>query len=716
MNPLNNKEYSKNYYNIKKKIDKLPSSNKKIKKQLFKLIDEEDLIILEAETGAGKSVNIPQIILKEYLLEKNPSDNNINIVVTQPRTLNAKNIASFVAKIVDVKLGEEVGYKYRHYNVTSNKTMLSYVTDGTLVQEIYKKHGDFNYDFVIIDEVHERTVSIDILLALIKQYLYSTDTLKEKKCKFIVMSATLDVELFYKYYKNVAKIGTLQIPGRAFPVKVHYLKESVDQKYDNILFNKLNKILDISESGDILVFLESKTQINKLCYKINKEYSSKKVLCLGLYRGITPEQQQLVVDKDQFKIEVHGVNEEYKRKIVLSTNIAESGITIENVRFVIDTGLKYEMVYKDRTNILQRVFISKDSAEQRKGRAGRVSSGVCYRLYTKDEYNDFEIRKSPEILVSNIDTTLISLLNTNFIINLNQLGCFLDSLITPPHLKQVQDSLKYLYQLGIIKSNCNTIEEFSIMCRKKNSKTKKMKCFTFLGECISKLPLEPAFAVALLASYNYNVFNEVLIIVSMLSIESNVGKWFVKPNIKENSKIRQFEKSIKKYQNSKSDLMVLLKIYYKSKKIDSHKVKKWAKKNFIYYPNLMNANKNIKQIKQSFDKINVSCRIEKIANISDDQNTNIINAFLHGFFNQLALKNKYNNKMYNIIDGCDKDIYIKAGRNNNLTKLNNVIAFIEHANILGNESLNGLTNVSKNTLKSMYDIAPHYFKKDKITI
>ena len=214
INPLTSRKYSENYYTLKEKIDNLPASNKNIKKELFELLNDNDVLVIKGETGSGKSTAIPQYLLKEYLLSNKSKDETRGIVVTQPRTLNAKNIADFVAKVVDVELGQEIGYKFRNDNKTSKSTILSYVTDGTFLQEVYGDKGSFNYDIVMIDEVHERSVNVDIILMLIKKYLESNPN---KKTKFIIMSATLEFKPFKEYYSG-SKIGYIEIPGRTFPV------------------------------------------------------------------------------------------------------------------------------------------------------------------------------------------------------------------------------------------------------------------------------------------------------------------------------------------------------------------------------------------------------------------------------------------------------------------------------------------------------------------
>jgi len=648
------------------------------------------------------------------------------VMVTQPRTLNAKNIASFVADIVDVPLGKYVGYKYRHNNMTSKETIISYVTDGTLVQELYNKNGVFNYDVVIIDEVHERSLSVDILLMMIKNYV----KMKLGSCKFIITSATLDQELFTKYFFG-SKIGTLEIPGRAYPVKVKYLDESLytmhsfRKQYDKKLIDVIDHIMDTSKQGDILIFVESKQQIDTLCYKIHKKYNKSELVCLPLYGGINKQNEELATSSTKFK----SLPGNPKRKIVISTNVAESGVTVDGVLFVIDTGLKYEVIYKNRTDVLKQEFISKDSAEQRKGRAGRTAPGTCYRLFTANEFEQFDDHKSPEILVSNIDNIVISLLGTNFINSINDLSCFFGAMVTPPELKQVNDSLQYLFELRVIASDCNNLSEFKQNCKTKNSKTRTMECFTFMGNCIARLPLEAPLAIALLASYNYSVTDDVLILVSMLSVESNVGKWFVKPSHFDKGKLKQFNRIKKNYMNNKSDLLALLKIYeqfdkIKNKHQDQWKrdkaIKRWAIKNFIKYQFLFKTGLEIKRLKQQFSRIDTSCYIKNVAKVSKNKHDNIINAFLHGFFNQLAIRSRYDNEIYNIMLTPKKklpdDIEIKSGKYNNITKLLNVIAFIKHANVLGSETLNGIINISKDTLTSLYDISPEYFGKDKIVV
>ena len=724
INPFTGKKYSKDALDQQEKMKNLPSGDSKIKEDLYRLLDTKDVIIVEAETGAGKSTNIPQYLLLEYLIQLKKMKIMRGIMITQPRTANAENIATYVARIVDVKLGDEVGYKFRHDNKTSDKTLITYATDGTLVQELYSTDGNFDYDIVIIDEVHERSLGIDIILAFIRNYI--KHSVAKKRCKFIITSATLDCPLLTKYFTNApARVGHLKIPGRAYPVTTHYLDQSIKQErsYDRYVIDRISKILEESKKGDILIFAEAKSAINRLCNNIMRKFEGQGIVCLPLYRGVSSDQQQLAISPDLFK-KLPG---KPKRKIVISTNIAESGITVEGVLYVIDTGLRYLVSFENRINVFNKVFITKDSAEQRKGRAGRTAPGICYRLYTEEEFKKFPEHKAPEIMVSNIDSVVLNLLGTKFIKTIKDLSCFFGAMITPPELNQVKNSLKYLFELQVLKSECQDMKKITSGCKIQRS-TSKTNCFTTIGKCSNKLPLDIPLAVVLLASHNYSVTKEVMILVSMLMVDSNPTKWFNEPSRFDTSEVKKFQKIRKRYMNDTSDLLSMLDLYAtyrRERKKSRDHVRKWAKKNYFNLFNFRNTDKNIKQLKGIYKDLKQSCYIANVAKVSKDKIKNIMYAFMHGFFNQLAVQSKYDDQLYNILSISSttnklsrrkEDIRLISGKFNMLTKTNKLVIFINHATIMNRETIGCIINVDKYMLEAMYLINKDYFGKDKLEV
>lgn len=716
ISPFTGKKYSKYALEQQEKMRNLPSGDPKIKEKLFELLETKDIIIAEAETGAGKSTNMPMYLLTEYLIPKKIK--LAGIMVTQPRTLNAENIGKYVAKMLDVKIGEEVGYKFRHNNKTTANTFLTFATDGTLVQELYNTDGNFDYDIVIVDEVHERSLSIDIILAFIRNYLKHSTA--KRRCKFIITSATLDLPLLTKYFATIGRIGHLKISGRAFPVTTHYLDESIKGKYyDQAVIDRVEKILNESDYGDILVFAEAKSAINRLCHKLTRKFEDQKLVCLPLYRGVTQEQQQLATDSELYK----KLSGKPNRKIVVSTNIAESGVTVDGVLYVIDTGMRYLVSFDQRINVFNKEFITKDSAEQRKGRAGRTAPGHTYRLYTEIEYKHFPEHKSAEILVSNIDGVILNLLGTAFIKNIKDLSCFLGAMITPPKLNQVKNSLNYLFELQVLTKECKDMSKITKNCRLQKSKA-KLGCFTNIGKCALDLPLDIPLAVTLLASHNYSVTKEVMILVSMLMVDSNMKKWFIEPTKFEPEEQKKFQKVRKKYLNKKADILALLQMYIEYHKQKKANRKTWAKKNYFNLFYFKNTDKNIKQIKTLYEKLNKSCYIKNVAKPGKDKKENILLAFMHGYFNQLVLRSKYDDQLYNPLhaNGNNKlsrtktEIKLQAGRDNLLTDLSKLVIYINHSRILGKEIISCLINVNKSMLEAMYLINKDYFGKEMLEI
>jgi len=405
-------------------------------KQRKKIVNEvlnNQVVVISGETGCGKSTQVPQLILDDLIERKLGS--TANIVCTQPRRISAVGLGTRVAAERAERVGETVGYQIRLENKTSQMTQLSYVTTGILLRRLTTGGTILGISHVIIDEVHERSVDIDFLMVLLKHLLQV-----RKDLKLVLMSATLNAQLFAKYFSNAP---TLHIPGRTFPVTDYFLEDFLEHSGYNIprpqwsTFNKKDEemrferfksktngeysqetlkslarwcenekhsvdlrvstacvlhVLKTTDSGAILVFLPGAYEINSMCRKVDEKARDRglKVKCLPLHSQLTT-----VMQREVFKRPPYGV-----RKVVCATNIAETSITIDDVVYVIDSGKHKENQFDPRKKLTQLVecFISRASAKQRQGRAGRVRSGVCYKLYTKECFSDI-MRESqlPEI-------------------------------------------------------------------------------------------------------------------------------------------------------------------------------------------------------------------------------------------------------------------------------------------------------------------------------
>ena len=348
------------------------------------------VIILIGETGSGKSTQLVQ-----YIHEHGLASSGI-IVCTQPRKVAAISLAKHVSTEMGVALGQVLGYKTGLRGNCSDKTRVIYMTDHTLLNECIADPTFSKYSCLIIDEAHERSLSTDLLLAFIKKCLP-----KRSDLKVIITSATIDPKIFDEYFGGRCPI--INVPGRTYPVEIVWNplksdKSPLDRNYVSDSVNIACQLHTSEPPGDILVFLTSAAEIEKACQSTTDELGSD-VIVLPLHGKLPPEEQQKVFQEDD------------QRKIVFATNVAETSVTIPGVKYIVDTGLAKELCFdpKKNMNSLEVRIISKSSAEQRKGRAGRTSAGKCYRLYSKALYDEMPSKSLPEILRVTLETTALKL-------------------------------------------------------------------------------------------------------------------------------------------------------------------------------------------------------------------------------------------------------------------------------------------------------------------
>jgi pre-mRNA-splicing factor ATP-dependent RNA helicase DHX15/PRP43 len=666
VNPLNEKPFSDNYLILKQRVDSLPANDPSLKKKLFELLDKHQLIILSGETGSGKSTQTGKHLL-EYLKY------NGKVVVTQPRTLNAQSIAQRVAEELDVTLGEEVGYHYKFNKMVSPQTKLSYVTDGLLLNQTIRDPTFGDYTGIIIDEAHERNVYIDFLLLYIKRLILSK---KRPEMRFIIMSATLELDKFMNYFKGIS-VGVHSIPGRTFPVEKMFLpKTPTDDYYPNIL-EIIKKIYKESKEGDIVIFLTAKSEIDKMKKMLNQDLAKEKPAIFGLYRGVPEEEKKYATDATAYK----SMKGNPKRKIVLATNIAETGVTIDGVVFVIDPGRSLQMSYDPvkRMNILKNDFITKAAAKQRAGRAGRTRPGKCYYLYSEKDFNTFKDAKEPDIRITNIDSLLLNLSSQPSIPDVNK---FLTELIEPPSKQQVDSSMDYLQTMELIDN--------------------KYK-ITPAGVCVVSTGLEIPLGLFFLASKAYQVDSEAIKIIGMLASEDNIQKWFVPPPREDQKKTKAFRKTKEKYFNARGDIFAMYKIYQDY--LEHDRKWDWLRKKFMSVDAMRTAEKVMGQLTSK--TVEPECIPKRIAAKEEQLFANLTNAFTHGYYYNLAAKEKDSSK-YKIVS--NKEIVsIEAGDNNFLDKVAKLIIFMEYTMIDDDPTLSGLVNIYEP--KIIESIAPHYYTK-----
>jgi pre-mRNA-splicing factor ATP-dependent RNA helicase DHX15/PRP43 len=374
------------------------------RQEFLDMFHSTQILVLVGETGSGKTTQIPQFVLYDDL----PHLNGLKqVACTQPRRVAAMSVAKRVADEMDVSMGEEVGYSIRFEDCTGPNTILKYMTDGMLLREAMNDHNLLRYSCIILDEAHERTLATDILMGLLKEVAERRPDLK-----IIIMSATLDAQKFQHYFNDAP---LLAVPGRTHPVEIFYTP-APERDYVEAALRTVLQIHATESEGDILLFLTGEDEIEDACRKIRlegdellRETDCGPLCVYALYGTLPPAQQQKIFEPAPPPRRPGGTP---GRKVIVSTNIAETSLTIDGIVYVVDPGFSKQKVYNPRIRVESLLVspISKASAQQRAGRGGRTRPGKCFRLYTEAAFKKELIEQTyPEILRSNLASTVLEL-------------------------------------------------------------------------------------------------------------------------------------------------------------------------------------------------------------------------------------------------------------------------------------------------------------------
>ncbi|KEZ41840.1 Pre-mRNA-splicing factor ATP-dependent RNA helicase PRP43 [Scedosporium apiospermum] len=597
VNPFTNKPHTTQYFNILQTRRDLP-----VHKQRQEFLDKyhsSQILVFVGETGSGKTTQIPQYVVYDEL----PQLNKKLIACTQPRRVAAMSVASRVADEMDVVLGEEVGYSIRFEDMTSSKTILKYMTDGMLLREAMHDHEMSRYSCIILDEAHERTLATDILMALLKQI-----AIRRPELKIIIMSATLDAQKFQKYFHDAP---LLAVPGRTHPVEIFYTPEP-ERDYVEAAIRTVLQIHGSEPDGDILLFLTGEEEIEDACRKISieademiREMGCGPLAVYPLYGSLPPYQQQKIFDKPPPPLRKGG---RPGRKCIVATNIAETSLTIDGIVYVVDPGFSKQKIYNPRSRVESLLVspISKASAQQRAGRAGRTKPGKCFRLYTEAAFKKELIEQTyPEILRSNLANTVLELKK----LGVDDLVHF--DLMDPPAPETMMRALEELNYLACLDDEGE---------------------LTTLGSMASEFPLDPALAVMLISSPEFYCSNEILSITSLLS----VPQIFMRPA--NNRKRADDMKAL--FAHRDGDHLTLLNAYHAFKGQANNPeadVKKWCHEHFLSYRHLSSADNVRTQLKRIMEIQNLELVSTDFGD--PDYYTNIRRCLLTGFFMQVAMRN-----------------------------------------------------------------------------
>ncbi|XP_042280465.1 pre-mRNA-splicing factor ATP-dependent RNA helicase DHX16 [Thunnus maccoyii] len=523
------------------------------REDLLAAIHEHQILVIEGETGSGKTTQIPQ-----YLLEDGYTKGGMKIGCTQPRRVAAMSVAARVAQEMSVKLGNEVGYSIRFEDCTSERTVLKYMTDGMLLREFLTEPDLASYSVIIIDEAHERTLHTDILFGLIKDIARFRSDLK-----VLVASATLDTERFSCFFDDAP---VFRIPGRRFPVDIFYTK-APEADYLEACVVSVLQIHVTQAPGDVLVFLTGQEEIEACCELLQercRRLGSKiaELLVLPIYANLPSDMQAKI-----FNPTPPGA-----RKVVVATNIAETSLTIDGIIYVIDPGFCKQKSYNARTGMESLIVTpcSRASANQRAGRAGRVAAGKCFRLYTAWAFkHEMEETTVPEIQRTNLGNVVLLLKS----LGINDLIHF-DFMDPPPHETLVL-ALEQLYALGAL----NHLGEL-----------------TKLGRRMAELPVDPMLSKMILASEQYKCSEEVLSIAAMLSVNNSI---FYRPK----DKVVHADNARMNFVVPGGDHLVLLNVY--TQWVESGYSTQWCYENFIQFRSMRRARDVRDQLEGLMDRIEV---------------------------------------------------------------------------------------------------------------
>ncbi|KAL2323731.1 hypothetical protein Fmac_028110 [Flemingia macrophylla] len=617
INRWNGKPYSQRYRDILEKRKTLPVWHQK--DEFLQALKDNQTLILVGETGSGKTTQIPQFVLEAVDIETPDKRRKMMIACTQPRRVAAMSVSRRVAEEMDVNIGEEVGYSIRFEDCSSARTVLKYLTDGMLLREAMTDPLLERYKVIVLDEAHERTLATDVLFGLLKEVLRNRPDLK-----LVVMSATLEAEKFQGYFNGAP---LMKVPGRLHPVEIFYTQEP-ERDYLEAAIRTVVQIHMCEPSGDILVFLTGEEEIEDACRKINKEVSNLgdqvgPVKVVPLYSTLPPAMQQKIFEPAPPPLKEGGPP---GRKIVVSTNIAETSLTIDGIVYVIDPGFAKQVVYNPRVRVESLLVspISKASAHQRSGRAGRTQPGKCFRLYTEKSFNnDLQPQTYPEILRSNLANTVLTLKK----LGIDDLVHF--DFMDPPAPETLMRALEVLNYLGALDDDGN---------------------LTKLGEIMSEFPLDPQMSKMLVVSPEFNCSNEILSISAMLSGTlgsshqqlSSLGSmppvgmhhrilipnWFVRP--REAQKAADEAKA--RFGHIDGDHLTLLNVYHAYKQ--NNEDPSWCYDNFVNHRALKSADNVRQQLVRIMARFNLKLCSSDFN--SRDYYVNIRKAMLAGNFMQVA--------------------------------------------------------------------------------
>ncbi len=549
--------------------EELPVAERR--EEIIKIIKENQVTIICGETGSGKTTQLPKMCLE--------LGRGVDGIIghTQPRRIAARSVAARIAEELKTELGSIVGYKVRFHDQLKDDSYVKLMTDGILLAEIRNDRYLNQYDTLIIDEAHERSLNIDFLLGYLRWLLP-----RRKDLKVIITSATIDPERFARHFNFTGdedgNAPIINVSGRTFPVEIRYNPLVPDVKKPDAKNDETNQeeakekdmlqaIVDATDElmlekpGGILIFLSGEREIRQATEALTRHHKAS-VEILPLFARLSAAEQNKIF---------HPTG---ARRIVLATNVAETSLTVPGIKYVIDSGMARISRYSWRSRV-QRLPIEKvsqASANQRSGRCGRTSNGIAIRLYSEDDYESRPEFTLPEIQRTNLASVILQLTSLN-------LGDVYDfPYLEAPDTGMIRDGYKLLYELGAVNK----------------AKGDNIK-ITQVGRHLARLPTDPRLGRMLLAAQEFGVLNEVLVIVSALSIQ----------DVRERplDKQQASDQKHSRFKDESSDFISLLKLwdYYHDKngELSQGQLRKLCRKEFLSFMRLREWNETYRQLRMS---------------------------------------------------------------------------------------------------------------------
>jgi pre-mRNA-splicing factor ATP-dependent RNA helicase DHX16 len=566
------------------------------RQQLLDAIEQHQVLVVVGETGSGKTTQIPQYLYEAGYGEsrrrrQRANDDNdgdgeskpLIIGCTQPRRVAAMSVAKRVAEEMRCRLGAEVGYSIRFEDRTSERTRVKYMTDGMLLREFLREPDLASYSVMMIDEAHERSLHTDVLFGLIKDIARFRPELR-----VLIASATMDADRFCAYFDDCPR---LDIPGRMHPVALLHAKAPQPDYLEAAVACALH-IHANEPLGDVLIFLTGQEEVDAAAELLEFRTrglgsSVRELIVRKIYSALPADMQALIFEETP-----RGA-----RKVVVATNIAETSITIDNIRYVIDAGFHKALSFNPRTGMQSLVVtpISQASASQRAGRAGRVAPGKCYRLYTRWAFeNELESHPVPEIQRTNLDSVVLMLKS----LGIDNLVGF--DFMDPPPPETLLGALRLLYALGALNHRAQ---------------------LTRLGRRMAELPVEPKLARSLLAAHQYGVVDELLSVAAMLSIGAGL---YYRPR----GKRMHADAARHAFRSARGDHIALLNVYRQWQQ--SGYSSQWCSQHFVQHRSLQRARSVREQLERLMERV-------EVAPSSDPTNEEAIcKAIAAGFFCNVA--------------------------------------------------------------------------------